>query len=109
MSGNTFLAVWKSPVWLKFIGYIFITTGLPAQSLTITWLAETCQSNATLRGLIVSIGNTFVYTINSWALVLLFPAVDAPHYKYGYGICAGMIGAAIVSVFAILYMIRMDL
>ena len=82
MSGNVFLAVWKSPVWLKFVGYIFITTGLPAQSQTIAWLNEVCQGNGTLRGLIVSIGNTLVYAINAWALVLLFPAVDGKRLPF---------------------------
>lgn len=107
--GNAFLAVWTAPTALKFVGYIFITTGLPAQSLTMTWLSEVCQGNATLRGLIVSIGNTFIYAINAWALVLLFPASDAPHYKYGYQICAGMIGVGVVSVFVILYAIWADI
>ncbi|EED15922.1 allantoate permease, putative [Talaromyces stipitatus ATCC 10500] len=108
LMGNGFLAVWTAPTALKFVGYIFITTGLPAQSLTMTWLSEVCQGNATLRGLIVSIGNTFIYAINAWALVLLFPALDAPHYKYGYQICAGMIGVGVISVFAILYAISAD-
>ncbi|KPM44091.1 hypothetical protein AK830_g2462 [Neonectria ditissima] len=107
--GNAFVSVWESPDWLKFVGYISITAGLPAQSVTIAWLNEVCQGNGNLRGLIVSIGNTCVYAINSWALVFLFPAVDAPRYEYGYQICAGMIGLAIVSVFAILFMIRRDL
>ncbi|KAJ3536040.1 hypothetical protein NM208_g6889 [Fusarium decemcellulare] len=109
LAGNSFVAVWKAPEWLKFIGYIFITAGLPAQSLTIAWLNEVCQGNGTLRGLIVSLGNTMVYAINAWALVLLFPAVDAPHYKVGYQVCAGMIGLAIVTVFAILFQIKRDL
>ncbi|PCG89147.1 Major facilitator superfamily domain, general substrate transporter [Penicillium occitanis (nom. inval.)] len=109
LMGNAFLAVWTAPTALKFVGYIFITTGLPAQSLTMTWLSEVCQGNATLRGLIVSIGNTFIYAINAWALVLLFPASDAPHYKYGYQICAGMIGVGVVSVFVILYAIWADI
>ncbi|KAH8689175.1 putative allantoate permease [Talaromyces proteolyticus] len=107
--GNAFLSVWSAPTALKFVGYIFITTGLPAQSLTMTWLSEVCQGNATLRGLIVSIGNTFIFALTSWYPVLLFPAVDAPHYKYGYQICAGMIGLGVLSVFAIIYAIRLDL
>ncbi|WAO87598.1 MFS domain-containing protein [Fusarium falciforme] len=109
LAGNAFVAVWKAPEALKFIGYIFITAGLPAQSLTIAWLNEVCQGNGTLRGLIVSLGNTMVYAINAWALVLLFPAVDAPHYKVGYQVCAGMIGLAIVTVFAILFQIKRDI
>ncbi|EOO01551.1 putative pantothenate protein [Phaeoacremonium minimum UCRPA7] len=109
LAGNVFVSVWKAPEWLKFIGYIFITAGLPAQSITIAWLNEVCQGNGTLRGLIVSLGNTAVYAINSWALVLLFPAVDAPHYKYGYQVCAGMIALAILTVGAILLMIRSDI
>lgn len=74
--GNAFVSVWEAPEALKFVGYIFITAGLPAQSMTIAWLNEVCQGNGTLRGLIVSIGNTCVYAINSWALVLLFPTID---------------------------------
>ncbi|KAF7562840.1 hypothetical protein G7046_g1280 [Stylonectria norvegica] len=109
LAGNVFVAVWEAPDWLKFVGYIAITAGLPAQSITIAWLNEVCQGNGTLRGLIVSIGNTLVYAINSWALVLLFPAVDAPHYKVGYQVCAGMIALSILSVFAIIFMIRRDL
>jgi ACS family pantothenate transporter-like MFS transporter len=129
LAGNVFVAVWEAPEGLKFVGYIFITAGLPAQSLTIAWLNEVVQGNGTLRGLIVSLGNTMVYAINAWALVLLFPAVDgmciirnpipglsqqlinftAPHYKYGYQVCAGMIGLAIISVFAILLFIKRDL
>lgn len=76
LAGNVFVAVWEAPDWLKFTGYILITAGLPAQSLTIAWLNEVVQGNGTLRGLIVSLGNTMVYAINAWALVLLFPAVD---------------------------------
>ncbi|EPE02459.1 major facilitator superfamily transporter [Ophiostoma piceae UAMH 11346] len=96
MSGNVFLSVWRSPEWLKFVGYIFITTGLPAQSQTIAWINEVCQGNGTLRGLIVSIGNTLVYAINAWALVLLFPAVD------------GLIAVAILTVSGILATIGHD-
>ncbi len=79
LAGNAFVAVWEAPDALKFVGYIFITAGLPAQSITIAWINEVCQGNGTLRGLIVSIGNTFVYAINAWALVLLFPAVDGTY------------------------------
>ncbi len=107
--GNAFIGVWSAPTALKFVGYIFITTGLPAQSQTIAWVRETCQGNATVRSVIVAIGNTLVYAINSWALVLLFPASQAPHYAYGYATCAGLIGAGIVSVFVILFLIRRDL
>ncbi|CAH0056019.1 unnamed protein product [Clonostachys solani] len=109
LAGNAFVAVWEAPEGLKFAGYIFITAGLPAQSITIAWLNEVCQGNGALRGLIVSIGNTMVYAINAWALVLLFPAIDAPHYDYGYQVCAGMIGLAIVTVGVILFQIRRDL
>ena len=79
LAGNAFVAVWEAPDALKFVGYIFITAGLPAQSISIAWINEVCQGNGTLRGLIVSIGNTFVYAINAWALVLLFPAVDGTY------------------------------
>uniref|UniRef100_A0A8H7N8T9 Major facilitator superfamily (MFS) profile domain-containing protein n=1 Tax=Bionectria ochroleuca TaxID=29856 RepID=A0A8H7N8T9_BIOOC len=109
LAGNAFVAVWEAPEGLKFTGYILITAGLPAQSITIAWLNEVCQGNGALRGLIVSIGNTMVYAINAWALVLLFPAVDAPHYDYGYQVCAGMIGLAIVTVGVILFQIKRDL
>ncbi|VUC35961.1 unnamed protein product [Clonostachys rosea] len=109
LAGNALVAVWESPEWLKFTGYILITAGLPAQSITIAWLNEVCQGNGALRGLIVSFGKTLVYAINAWALVLLFPAVDAPHYDYGYQVCAGMIGLAIVTVGAILFQINRDL
>jgi ACS family pantothenate transporter-like MFS transporter len=33
----------------------------------------------------------------------------APHYDYGYQVCAGMIGLAIVTVGVILFQIKRDL
>ncbi|KAK5233235.1 hypothetical protein LTR47_005732 [Exophiala xenobiotica] len=107
--GNIFVAIWTAPTALKFLGYIMITMGLPAQSQTIAWLNEVCQGNGTLRGLIVSIGNTLVYALTSWDLVVLFPASKAPHYKAGYQVCAAVIGLAVISVGVILWLIKRDL
>ncbi|CCH46242.1 putative transporter SEO1 [Wickerhamomyces ciferrii] len=98
MMGNAFIAPWKSPEGLKFVGYILINVGWPGQSLLMAWANEICQGNPLTRSMIVAVGNTFVNATNAWLQVLLFPASTAPHYKAGYHVCAAFIGLAVVSI-----------
>lgn len=98
MTGNAFIAVWSAPQGLKFVGYMMITMGWPAQALTMAWANEICQGNPLTRSMIVAVGNTFVYATNAWLQVVIFPASKAPHYKCGYQVCAAFLGLAIISV-----------
>lgn len=108
MIGNSFIARWKSPEGLKFLGYMMITMGWPAQALTMAWANEVCQGNPLTRSMIVAVGNTFVYATNAWLQVVIFPASKAPHYKAGYQVCAAFLGLAIVSVAVCYYLLQRD-
>lgn len=106
--GNAFVANWGAPTGLKFLGYMMITIGWPAQALTMAWANEVCQGNPLTRWLIVALGNTFVYATNAWLQVVIFPSSVAPHYKAGYQVCAAFLGLAILSVWLCWYLLQRD-
>lgn len=48
------------------------------------WLSDMLPSDAEQRALVLGVCITAFYAINAWSNILIFPASQAPHYKYGW-------------------------
>ncbi|OTB00197.1 hypothetical protein M426DRAFT_268110 [Hypoxylon sp. CI-4A] len=85
------LSVWYIPKGAIFFANLLSYAGCASQSIIIA--TELNGADPHLRSLLVATGNIFTYTFNMWLPLVLFPTVDAPHYKYGYQIlilCCGI-------------------
>ncbi|EGV64788.1 MFS general substrate transporter [Yamadazyma tenuis ATCC 10573] len=61
---------------------LFIETG--AGALFISWIAETMSTNVEQRYLLIGLVETVSFTFSAWVPLYLYPADEAPRYKYAY-------------------------
>jgi ACS family pantothenate transporter-like MFS transporter len=68
------------------------------ESLFVAWIGETCKEDPTERAVVVAWVVALIYAGNAGLPLVLWPATEAPEYKYGYKVAAGFCGVSIVGV-----------
>ncbi|TVY45354.1 Pantothenate transporter [Lachnellula subtilissima] len=63
-----------------FICYLTLGTA----PLIFSWLSDLIPQDPEARSLIVGVAVAVYYAISAWSQVLVWPAVQAPYYKYGW-------------------------
>lgn len=63
---------------------LFMETG--AGALFVSWISETMSSSVEHRYLMIGVIETVAFAFTAWVPIYLYPADDAPRYKYGYPI-----------------------
>lgn len=81
--GSIILSVWPAGFGIKMVGFFFLWVSNSAGPILLAWMADCCPSPEE-RSMIVAIAVTFVFVIDAWANVFIYPASQAPHYKIGY-------------------------
>ncbi|ODN97433.1 hypothetical protein L198_03997 [Cryptococcus wingfieldii CBS 7118] len=104
MLGHILLSVWDIGFSGQFAGYMLIYCAVDAGALCLTWFSEICSADAEVRTIIIGLANGVGYTWIAGFPFLMYPASQAPHYKYGYEIGAGFYAITITgcTVLAIL-------
>ncbi|KAI0378174.1 putative allantoate permease [Hypomontagnella monticulosa] len=63
-----------------FISYLTLGTA----PLIFAWLSDLLPQDPEARTLIVGVAIATYYAVSAWSQVLVWPAVQAPYYKYGW-------------------------
>ncbi|KAJ6531326.1 major facilitator superfamily domain-containing protein [Mycena capillaripes] len=98
--GAIVLTVWDVPFGLHFVAHLFIFATVGGSALQLTWVSEICGGDAEARILIVSMMNTLAYVFNASLPFVMFPAKEAPHYKFGFQISVAFFSTVILSTIA---------
>ncbi|KAK9472484.1 major facilitator superfamily domain-containing protein [Dipodascopsis tothii] len=106
--GNLLLQIWEIPIALKFLAQYFLEIAYPAWAIILTWSAESFQDDPALCGQLTAIGNTLSNAILAWLPLLAFPTPEAPRYRWGYGLMAGLNVLSALGVFFFVYMERRE-
>ncbi|KAJ7685501.1 major facilitator superfamily domain-containing protein [Mycena polygramma] len=95
--GAIVLTIWNVPFSLHFVGHLFIFATVGGSALQLTWINEICSGDAEARIFIVSVMNTLAYIFNASLPFVMFPAKEAPHYKYGFQISTAFFSIVILA------------
>ncbi|CED85583.1 Permease of the major facilitator superfamily [Phaffia rhodozyma] len=96
--GTIILSIWPASFETKMVGYYLLWMSNGVGPILIAWMADWCPSPEE-RSLQIGVIVTFVYVIDSWANVLIYPAAQAPHYRVGYRAALGFAVLCIVASF----------
>ncbi|KAK7206988.1 putative pantothenate transporter [Myxozyma melibiosi] len=106
--GSVVLAVWPPSVGAKMFGFLIGFIGYAGFPLMLTWSSEAFQDDPMSRGVLVGMGNSVNMIIGFWWSLVVYPTVQAPHYKGGYKVIAGVIGLLAVNVVVFGWMVRRE-
>jgi len=83
------MSIWTSqpsstPISAAYASYFISYICLGTAPLIFAWLSELIPQDPEARSLIVGVAVAGYYAISSWSQVLVWPATQAPYYKYGW-------------------------
>ncbi|KAK8113849.1 Major facilitator superfamily domain- general substrate transporter [Apiospora kogelbergensis] len=83
------LSIWTShpdstPLAAAYASYFISFLCLGTAPLIFAWLSDLLPQDPESRTLIVGVAIAVYYAISAWSQVLVWPAVQAPYYKYGW-------------------------
>ncbi|KAJ5674477.1 uncharacterized protein N7477_004411 [Penicillium maclennaniae] len=75
-----------------FISYICLGTA----PLIFAWLSDLIPQDPEARSLVVGVSVAGYYAISAWSQVLVWPATQAPYYKYGWQSASALLVLVII-------------
>ncbi|KAK8850330.1 hypothetical protein IAR55_004247 [Kwoniella newhampshirensis] len=83
------MSIWNVPIGAKYYSYFILYITNASGPCLWAWMSDMLPRDAEQRALIIGICISLYYAINAWANVLIWPASQAPHYRYGWPVsCA---------------------
>ncbi|KJZ72111.1 hypothetical protein HIM_08484 [Hirsutella minnesotensis 3608] len=90
----------ETPLSSAYAGYFLSTLSLGTAPLIWTWLSDLTPQEPEERSLTVGAAIAGYYAISAWSQVLVWPASQAPYYKYGWqtsiSLCSFVIAVAVI-------------
>jgi MFS family permease len=85
-------SIWTShpkstPLSAAYAGYFINYICLGTAPLIFAWLSDLIPQDPEARSLIVGVAVASYYAVSAWSQVLIWPASQAPYYKYGWETC----------------------
>ncbi|KAF6840162.1 pantothenate transporter [Colletotrichum musicola] len=83
------MSVWSThptttPLGTAYASFFIIFTAMGTAPLIFAWLADLLPQDPEARTLIVGVSIAGYYAISAWSQVLVWPATQAPYYKYAW-------------------------
>ncbi|KAF8243407.1 MFS general substrate transporter [Wilcoxina mikolae CBS 423.85] len=82
------LARWPETFVRQMVAMNLLFVSSAAGPVVLAWLAEEVKKVPEERTVMVAAMLTVVYAVDCWANLLLWPAKEAPRYRYGYAFAA---------------------
>ncbi|GFZ51574.1 hypothetical protein JCM24511_09341 [Saitozyma sp. JCM 24511] len=81
------MTIWNVPNSAKYYSYFILYFCTASGPPLWAWMSDMLPRDAEQRAFIIAVCISLYYAINAWSNVLIFPTVQAPHYKYGWPVC----------------------
>lgn len=89
------MSIWTShpsstPLSTAYASYFISYLCLGTAPLIFSWLSDLIPQDPDARSLIVGVAVAGYYAVSAWSQVLVWPASQAPYYKYGWQSCIAL-------------------
>ncbi|KAJ7364304.1 major facilitator superfamily domain-containing protein [Mycena albidolilacea] len=78
------MSIWNVPLSAKYFSYFISYVVLGTAPLIFAWVSDIIPHDPEQRSLVVGVAIAMYYAISAWSQVLVWPATQAPHYRYGW-------------------------
>jgi len=95
---TSILAAWPASDDLKMAAYFITFTTVINETLIMSWMGDTFKKYPTERAVIVAWAISLLSVGNASMPLALWPARQAPNYKYGYKVAVGFCVASCVGI-----------
>ncbi|KAJ5488591.1 hypothetical protein N7539_003481 [Penicillium diatomitis] len=102
------MSIWTShptavPISAAYASYFISYICLGTAPLIFAWLSDLIPQDPEARTLVVGVSVAVYYSISAWSQVLVWPASQAPYYKYGWQSALALLVLVIIMTCALRY------
>jgi ACS family pantothenate transporter-like MFS transporter len=97
---TSILAAWPASDGLKMAAFLITFTTVINETLIMSWMGDTFRKFPTERAVIVAWTVSLLSVGNASMPLVLWPAREAPNYKYGYKVAVGFCVASCIGILA---------
>lgn len=98
--GCSILAAWPKSDAFKFVGFFIMFQMNVTGPICVSLLGDLFRTDPVLRSITIGITVTFVYAMDTWYPLYIWPSTEAPHYTYGWNVSVGFEVFSLISVSA---------
>ncbi|KAM0720648.1 hypothetical protein Q7P37_004785 [Cladosporium fusiforme] len=102
---TSILAAWPASDGLKLAAFLLSFTTVINETLIMSWLGDTFITQPTERAVIVAWTVSLLFVGNASMPLALWPAKEAPNYRYGYKVSVGFCVASCVGILLYRYFV----
>lgn len=95
---TSILAAWPAGFGIKMAAFLLSFATSCNESLFVAWIGETCKDDPTERAVVVAWVVALIYAGNSGLPLVLWPANEAPEYRYGYKVAVAFCVVSVAGV-----------
>jgi len=97
------MSVWNVPIGAKYFSYFACYLSLATAPSIFAWMSDLSPHDSEMRAFILGFSIAFYYAVGAWSNVLIWPAVQAPHYRVGWQCCIALWCLVIIELCALRY------
>lgn len=102
------MSIWTShptavPISAAYASYFISYICLGTAPLIFAWLSDLIPQDPEARTLVVGVSVAVYYSISAWSQVLVWPASQAPYYRYGWQSALALLVLVIIMTCALRY------
>lgn len=101
---TSILAAWPPGFGVKTAAFMLSFATSCNESLFVAWIGETCKEDSTERAVVVAWVVALIYAGNAGLPLVLWPANEAPMYRYGYKVAVGFCVVSCIGVVGYRYL-----
>lgn len=96
--GCAVLAAWPSSLGFTYTAFFIMFSVAATGPILMSWMADIWAKFPERRAIITGSIVVLVYANNAWMPLFIWPAKQAPHYKYGYKIATLFQGVSLIGI-----------
>ncbi|PWN47284.1 MFS general substrate transporter [Violaceomyces palustris] len=93
------LSIWPAGMGIKMFAFLISFTTGANESMLMSWIGDVCKEDPTERAVVVGWALTLAIAGNASLPIALWPAKQAPKYKYGYKVATAFTCVSIIAIF----------
>lgn len=96
--GCAVLAVWPSSLGFTYTAFFIMFSVAATGPILMSWMADMWNKYPERRAIITGSIVVLVYANNAWMPLFIWPAKEAPNYRYGYKIATLFQGVSLIGI-----------
>ncbi|ORX34841.1 major facilitator superfamily domain-containing protein [Kockovaella imperatae] len=84
------MSIWNVPLGAKYFSFFATYLSLATAPPIFAWMSDLSPHDSEQRAFILGLSIAMYYAVGAWSNILIWPTVEAPHYRHAWQSCIAL-------------------